>query len=82
VYEPFSDAFDISTQERVDLNIADRTEFTYGEIEFYYFLPVLNLVSPSAGEVFWDLGCGLAKPMVAATLAYPYLKAVKGVELL
>jgi precorrin-6B methylase 2 len=43
---------------------------------------VLNLVSPSAGEVFWDLGCGLAKPMVAAALTYPYLKAIKGVEYL
>jgi hypothetical protein len=43
---------------------------------------VLNLVSPSAGEVFWDLGCGLAKPLVAAALTYPYLKAIKGVEYL
>ena len=39
-----------------------KTELIYGEIRYLYFIPVLEFVKPRAGEVFWDLGCGAARP--------------------
>ena len=57
-------------------------EYTYGEIVFDHFVAVLDYIKPQDGEVFWDLGCGTGRPMVAAALAYPRLAACKGVELL
>jgi len=40
------------------------------------------LVNPKAGEVFWDIGCGGAKPLAIAALEFPELGACKGVEML
>jgi precorrin-6B methylase 2 len=39
-------------------------------------------VKPKAGEIFWDLGCGAGKPMTIASLCFPELKGVFGVEIL
>jgi precorrin-6B methylase 2 len=64
------------------LNVCDKTEFTYGEVLFHYFIPILGLAKPKQGEIFWDLGCGAGKPMAIASLMYPMLKKVCGVELL
>ena len=36
----------------------DAKEFTYGEVNFMSFLPMLGFVEPKPGEVFYDLGCG------------------------
>ena len=59
-----------------------QTEFTYGEVLFCYFIPLLNLVSPKPGEIFWDLGSGTGKALAIAALAFPFLKKVCGVEYL
>lgn len=49
---------------------------------FPYFIPLMELCQPKAGEVFWDLGCGGGRPLIIASLAFPQLKSVNGVELL
>ena len=43
-------------------------EFTYGEVVYPSFVPYLHLAKPQAGEVFWDIGCGAAKPLAIAAL--------------
>ena len=73
----------MSVVERQQKELDDgRTEFTYGEVLFCYFIPVLNLVNPKPGDVFWDLGCGTGKPVAIAALAFPFLKKSCGVEYL
>jgi hypothetical protein len=59
-----------------------QTEFTYGEVLFHQFLPLLKLAEPQPGDVLWDIGCGGAKPQIIAALEYPGLKSCRGVELL
>mmetsp|Transcript_33015 Transcript_33015/g.32724 ORF Transcript_33015/g.32724 Transcript_33015/m.32724 type:complete len:228 (+) Transcript_33015:797-1480(+) len=72
----------ISQMERKRLNVGSKSEFTYGEIDFVHMAPVFSLCDPQPGEVFWDLGCGAGKCMIAAALAFPELKKCCGVELL
>ena len=59
-----------------------QTEFTYGEVLFHQFVALMNLAEPKPGEIFWDIGCGGAKPQAIAAFAFPFLKVCKGVELL
>jgi Histone methylation protein DOT1 len=72
----------ISQSERKRLNCSGKSEFTYGEIDFVHMAPVFGLCNPRPGEVFWDLGCGAGKCMVAMGLLYPELAKVCGVEYL
>jgi 16S rRNA G527 N7-methylase RsmG len=57
-------------------------DFTYGEVLFATFLPVLDFAKPKPGEVFYDLGCGSGLPLIIASMMYPDLKCCKGIELL
>eukprot|EP00826_Nyctotherus_ovalis_P033688 TRINITY_DN2742_c0_g2_i2.p1 TRINITY_DN2742_c0_g2~~TRINITY_DN2742_c0_g2_i2.p1 ORF type:complete len:289 (+),score=68.53 TRINITY_DN2742_c0_g2_i2:944-1810(+) len=60
------------------------SEFTYGEIHFLHFLPVLSYAADCHGGsnlVFWDLGAGAGKVLIAAALAERFSK-VCGVEFL
>ena len=59
-----------------------QTEFTYGEVMFHQFIALMNLVEPKEGDIFWDIGCGGAKPLAIAALSFPFLKSCKGIELL
>lgn len=59
-----------------------KTELIYGEVRYLFFIPVLDFVKPQPGEIFWDLGCGAARPQAIAALNFPFLKACKGVEFL
>ncbi|CAI2364295.1 unnamed protein product [Moneuplotes crassus] len=70
----------VSHKERERLNLNYLSQYTYGEVEFRHFYPVLNIIKPKKGEVFWDIGCGACKPMIIAAMCFPVLKAVKGVE--
>ena len=39
------------------------------------------MASPKNGDVFYDLGCGTGKPVIAAALSFPKFKQCKGMEL-
>ena len=65
------DASQISQQDRNKFNVNHKTEFTYGEILFPYFIPVLELIKPQPGEIFWDIGCGGGRPLAVAALNFP-----------
>jgi len=71
----------VSQSERKRLDVGHQNEFTYGEVEFLGLAAVLELCEPRAGQVFWDLGCGAGRALLAAALLYPRLK-VMGVEFL
>jgi len=71
-----------SNRERSQKDLQYETEFTYGEVIYTTFVPVLEYVKPKAGEVFWDLGCGGGKPLLIASLNWPQLAICKGVEFL
>ena len=77
-----TDAHEESNAERTEKDLQMNTEFIYGEVLFQHFIPALEFAQPQAGEVLWDLGCGGGRPLITASLAFPELKAVKGLELL
>lgn len=77
-----TDAFNVSDSERSVMLAGSEAEFTYGEVTFSHFVPILEFADPQPGETFWDLGCGAGRPLISAGLAFPELKACKGVELL
>ena len=83
VYTEFSPR-DVSHAERAEYiaNNTDKLEFTYGEVVFEHYMPLVKLMKPTKGEVFWDIGCGGAKPVVIAAMGFPELGACKGVEFL
>ena len=56
--------------------------FTYGEVIFSTFLPMLTKMNPKPGEKFYDLGCGSGITMMIAAMAFPRLSACHGIELL
>lgn len=62
--------------------LLDDKIFTYGEVTFDSFLPMLSFVRPQRNEIFYDLGCGSGQPLMVASLAFPKLKACRGIELL
>jgi hypothetical protein len=65
------DASKISQQDRNKFNVSDKTEFTYGEVLFPYFIPLFDLVKPKEGEIFWDLGCGAGRPLAIVSMNFP-----------
>ena len=71
LFSDLEEASNVSQKERQRINVLDKTEFTYGEVLFPYFIPLLELAKPQPGEVFWDLGCGAGRPLFIASLAFP-----------
>lgn len=45
-------------------------------------MPILEKCNIQQGEVYWDLGCGAGKSLIAAGLLQPQLGKIKGVEYL
>jgi len=76
------DGSSVSQSERKRLQVLCQSEFTYGEIEFEHMIALLQLCAPKPGDVFWDLGSGAGKCLVAAALLCPQLGSVNGVEYL
>lgn len=60
---------------------SDALEYVYGEIEFLSFLALLSLTRPDEKTVFYDLGCGTGKAVLACAMVYPVQQSI-GVELL
>ena len=52
------DANDTSVKERKARDLMEVRSFTYGEVTFASFLPMIYQVRPQPGEIFYDLGCG------------------------
>ncbi len=77
LYQPI-DGFALSNRARQK---QDAIEYTYGEIEFLPFIALLSLVRPDGETVFYDLGSGIGKAVLACAMVYPVHKSV-GVELL
>jgi hypothetical protein len=75
------DSQNLSHKDRESLGLTYNLEFTYGEVEFLSYAKMLSFVEPGPGEVFWDLGSGVGKSLVAAGLAYPFLR-IRGIEYL
>ncbi len=72
--------YELSFSARKKLDYHDRGH-TYGEIIFDEFQALLKDLHPQDGEVFYDLGSGTGKAVIAAALLFPFKKVV-GVELL
>ena len=72
----------VSQAERRRMEVSEKSEFTYGEVEFAHMIPLLELCNVKPGEVFWDLGCGAGKCLLAVSLLYPGLKSCNGIEFL
>jgi hypothetical protein len=70
--------FHLSREAR---NEKDDLDYIYGEIDFTSFIALLSLVSPNPNTVFYDLGSGIGKAVLACAMVYPVKKSV-GVELL
>jgi hypothetical protein len=72
------DGFDLSHQEKKD---HPNLSLTYGEIELESFLALLSLAKPKAHHIFYDLGSGLGKTVLAAAKTYGFQKSY-GIETL
>lgn len=59
----------------------DAMDYVYGEIEFKPFIALLSLCHPGSTTVFYDLGSGTGKAVVAAMMVFN-LKKAYGIELL
>lgn len=57
------------------------TEFVYGEIETLSFAALLQRLPIAPGSVFYDLGSGTGKAVVAAAMLYPKINSV-GIEII
>lgn len=72
--------FVISIEARRD---NDSSDYTYGEVEFDSFTELLSKCDPAPGTstVFYDLGCGTGKAVIAAMIAFD-LKKSCGIEII
>lgn len=72
----------MSWVERESKDILGDRNFTYGEVKFHSFYPLLKLTRPQPGEVFYDLGCGTGLPSAIAAIMFPELGSCDGAEYL
>lgn len=72
------DGFTLSRQARMHYDILD---YIYGEINFPSFIALLSLTKPNAHTVFYDLGSGIGKAVIAAAMVFPLRKSI-GIEIL
>jgi hypothetical protein len=73
-----TDGFLLSRQARKK---QDAIEYVYGEIEFLPFIALLSLAQLDGDTVFYDLGSGIGKAVLACAMVYPVQESV-GIELL
>jgi hypothetical protein len=58
----------------------DAFEYTYGEIQFTSFIALISLTHPNAQTVFYDLGSGVGKAVLACAMVFDVQKSC-GIEL-
>jgi SAM-dependent methyltransferase len=71
------DGFALSRKDRTG---RDAMEYVYGEIQFKPFIALLSLCNPDSRTVFYDLGSGTGKAVLAAAMVFPIKKSC-GIEL-
>ena len=76
------DPHNLAWQEREQKDLLSNRNYIYGEVIFCSFYPLLRLVKPKQGEVFYDLGCGTGLPSAIASIMFPELAASEGAEFL
>lgn len=76
LYQPIN-GFALSRQAR---RMNDALEYLYGEIEFLPFIALLSLTKPNRQTVFYDLGSGTGKAVIACAMVFPVKKSC-GIEL-
>lgn len=54
----------------------DAFEYVYGEIEFESFTALLSLCHPNSSTIFYDLGSGTGKAVLACAMVFNVKKAV------
>ncbi|MCX7114730.1 MAG: hypothetical protein NTW08_02300 [Gammaproteobacteria bacterium] len=69
--------FRLSKEARIS---GDALEYLYGEIDFLSFIAMINLTHPHRDTVFYDLGSGTGKAVIACALLYD-MKQYNGIEL-
>lgn len=72
------DGFSLS---RSDRQHGDAPEYVYGEIDFESFIALLSLCQVGSDTVFYDLGSGSGKAVIACAMVFDVKKSC-GVELL
>ena len=71
------DGFALSQKERLSSNAI---EYTYGEIDFIPFIALLSLVKPNKETIFYDLGSGTGKAVLACSMVFKVKKSC-GIEI-
>jgi precorrin-6B methylase 2 len=71
------DGFRLSRSARAN---QDAFEYVYGEIVFEPFIALLSLCKPNSETVFYDLGSGTGKAVIAAAMVFNPAKSC-GIEL-
>jgi SAM-dependent methyltransferase len=70
------DGFYLSRQAR---RFSDAIEYTYGEIDFVSFIALISLAKPNQETIFYDLGSGTGKAVLAAAMVFQVQKSC-GIE--
>ncbi|CAH0479495.1 unnamed protein product [Peronospora belbahrii] len=84
VYRGFGAEYakELSSEARKSSNII-KSSYVYGEILFFPFADIIRWVAPFLPKfaIFYDLGSGTGKAVIAASLVHPFDQAI-GIELL
>ena len=72
-----TDGFALSREAR---STSDAMEYTYGEIDFVSFIALLSLTKPNSKTLFYDLGSGVGKAVLACAMVFDVQKSC-GIEL-
>lgn len=68
------------TLSRAARNEQDAFDYIYGEIDFMSFIALLSLVNPDRKTVFYDLGSGTGKAVLACAMVFN-VRESNGIEL-
>jgi predicted RNA methylase len=76
-----TEPYHLSIAGRKNFSISQQQELVYGEVDIFTLLSLLQKLSPQPNQVFYDLGSGSGKAVIAAKLCFPQL-IVKAIELI